>query len=149
MPRSGTAVTLAADACQTDRCPIARDGFMSFIVTMVAVRQRAVCAAGALVLAFLAACSTPLPDPQSAGGQVYQVRCSSCHALYAPASLTAAMWEVQVERMQAVLQHAGVNPLTEQERFLVLSYLKAHATDAPPAAASSGAALPRAPGTSR
>ncbi len=53
---------------------------MSFIVTMVAVRQRAVCAAGALVLAFLAACSTPLPDPQSAGGQVYQVRCSSSRA---------------------------------------------------------------------
>ena len=51
---------------------------------------------------------------------------------------------VQVERMQAVLQRAGVNPLTEQERFLVLSYLKAHATDptrasAPPPSAAPGA----------
>jgi mono/diheme cytochrome c family protein len=90
----------------------------------------------AFVLPFLAACSTPLPDPQSAGAQVYQVRCSGCHSLYAPGSLTAAMWEVQLERMQPVLQRAGVNPLTEQERFLVLSYLKAHATDASPPSAA-------------
>jgi hypothetical protein len=30
-----------------------------------------------------------------------------------------------------------VNPLTEQERYLVLSYLKAHAADATPAAEKS------------
>ena len=95
-----------------------------------------------LVLALLAACSTPLPDPQSAGAQVYGVRCSGCHQLYAPGSLTAAMWEVQVERMQPEMRRRGVNPLTEQERYLVLSYLKAHASDgaqhdvAKPAAAS-------------
>ena len=117
---------------------------MDFVLVMVTrVRRRAVLAAVALVLPFVA-CSTPLPDPQSAGAQVYQVRCSGCHSLYAPGSLTAAMWEVQVERMQAVLQRAGVNPLTEQERFLVLSYLKAHATDptrasAPPPSAAPGA----------
>ena len=79
-----------------------------------------------LVGTLLAACSTPLPDPQSAGGQIYQVRCSPCHALYTPTSLTAAMWEVQVDRMQKEMLRRAVNPLTEQERHLVLTYLKAH-----------------------
>ena len=50
------------------------------------LRRRAVLVVVALALAALGACSTPLPDPQSAGAQIYQVRCSGCHALYAPAS---------------------------------------------------------------
>jgi mono/diheme cytochrome c family protein len=87
--------------------------------------------ASALLLAILAACSTPLPDAQSAGAQVYGVRCSGCHQLYAPGSLTGAMWEVQVERMQTEMRRRAVNPLTEQEKYLVLSYLKAHASDGP------------------
>jgi mono/diheme cytochrome c family protein len=94
-----------------------------------------------LLLALLSACSTPLPDPQSAGAQVYGVRCSGCHQLYAPGSLTAAMWELQVERMQPEMRRRGVNPLTEQERYLVLSYLKAHASDAPPSAGGQPAAI--------
>jgi mono/diheme cytochrome c family protein len=93
-----------------------------------------------LVLPLVAACSTPLPDPQSAGAQVYQVRCSGCHPLYAPRSLTAAMWEVQVDRMQQEMLRRAVNPLTEQERYLVLSYLKAHATETPELAASASPA---------
>ena len=81
-------------------------------------------------LAALAACSPALPDPQSAGAQIYQVRCGACHQLYAPASMTAAMWEIQVGRMQEEMLRRAVNPLTEQERYLVLTYLKAHAADA-------------------
>jgi len=88
-------------------------------------------------LALLAACSTPLPDPQSAGAQIYQVRCSGCHPLHAPGALTAAMWEIQVDRMQHEMLRRAVNPLTEQERYLILSYLKAHAADAPAAPAAS------------
>jgi mono/diheme cytochrome c family protein len=96
-----------------------------------------------LVLVVLAAaCATPLPDPQSAGAQVYGVRCSGCHQLYVPASLTAAMWEMQVERMQGEMLRRGVNPLTAQERHLVLSYLRAHASDAPPPPAASSGARP-------
>lgn len=86
----------------------------------------------ALVLA--SGCEPTLPDPQSAGAQIYQVRCSGCHRLYEPRSMTAAMWEMQVERMQPELVRRGVNPLTEQERHLVLSYLRAHGSDAPAAA---------------
>src|SRR5258706_499588 len=61
------------------------------------LRRRAVLVVVTLALAVPGACSTPLPDPQSAGAQIYQVRCSGCHAPYAPAPLTAAMWGVQGE----------------------------------------------------
>ena len=89
------------------------------------------CSRALIVCALLlAACDTPLPDPQSAGGQIYQVRCSGCHRLYEPRSLTAAMWEVQIKRMQEEMVRRGVNPLTEQEHHLVMSYLKAHSSDA-------------------
>ncbi len=82
-----------------------------------------------LLAPLAAACSPKLPDPQSAGAQIYQVRCSGCHQLYAPGSMTAAMWEVQIARMQEEMLRRAVNPLTEQERYLVLSYLRAHAAD--------------------
>ncbi len=88
----------------------------------------------ALVLAMASACTTELPDPKSAGAEVYQARCASgCHALYAPSSLTTAMWDIQIERMQHEMARRGVNPLTEQERYLITSYLKAHSSDAPAA----------------
>ena len=44
--------------------------------------------------------------------------------------MTSAMWEVQLQRMQEEMVRRGVNPLTEQEHHLVMSYLKAHSTDA-------------------
>jgi len=82
------------------------------------------------LVAMLAACSPALPDAQSAGAQVYSVRCSGCHGIYAPGSLTGEMWQVQVERMQREMLRRAVNPLTEQEKYLILTYLKAHASDA-------------------
>ena len=97
---------------------------------------RAVVGSLVVAAALLAGCSTPLPDPQSAGGQIYQVRCSPCHPLYAPGSLTRAMWEMQIDRMQGEMVRRGVNPLTEQERYLIMSYLAAHSTDAPAAGAA-------------
>jgi mono/diheme cytochrome c family protein len=84
-----------------------------------------------LVMLALAACAPELPDPESAGAQVYRVRCAGCHRLYEPRLLTAAMWEVQLDRMKVEMARRGVNPLTAQERHLVQSYLKAHASDAP------------------
>ncbi len=92
---------------------------------------RALIGVAILVSSFVTACSTPLPDAQSAGAEVYRVRCSGCHTLYSPPALTAAMWEVQVDRMQREMLRRAVNPLTEQERYLILSYLQTHASDAP------------------
>jgi hypothetical protein len=89
-----------------------------------------------VVLGFLAivvGCTRALPDADSPGAQLYQARCGSgttCHALYAPRSLTAAMWEVQVKRMREPMSRRGGSPLTESEQELLLGYLRAHATDA-------------------
>jgi hypothetical protein len=36
------------------------------------------------------------------------------------------MWVVQVDRKQSVMARAGMPPLSDQERTLVLDYLKRH-----------------------
>jgi hypothetical protein len=82
-------------------------------------------------LAFVVGCTRPLPDADSPGALLYQARCGgSCHALYEPRALTAAMWEVQVQRMQETMRRSGASPLTGEEQRMMLSYLRAHATDA-------------------
>ena len=71
-----------------------------------------------------------MPDADSPGAQLYQARCGTCHAPYEPRTLTAAMWEVQVERMRETMRRGGASPLTAEEQRMVLGYLRAHATDA-------------------
>ena len=82
--------------------------------------------------AFVVGCTHALPEADSPGAQLYQARCGgdTCHVLYAPRSLTAAMWEVQVKRMREPMSRRGGSPLTESEQELLLGYLRAHATDA-------------------
>jgi hypothetical protein len=94
------------------------------------LRARA-CLAPVLGFALVAACSRSLPDPESPGAQLYQARCASgCHRLYNPGSMTSAMWEIQVDRMQQELARGGLAPFSEQERRLVLRYLRAYSSDA-------------------
>jgi Dihaem cytochrome c len=83
---------------------------------------------GSIVIA--AGCTHPLPDADSPGAQVYAARCGTCHDVHDPHALTAAMWEVQVDRMQETMRRRGARPLDERERALVLDYLRSHATDA-------------------
>jgi hypothetical protein len=83
-----------------------------------------------LLVVLACACATALPDPESAGAQLYATRCSGCHRLYLPGMMTAAMWEVQVDRMRPEMTRRGVKPLDTAEREVVLGYLQAHATDA-------------------
>jgi mono/diheme cytochrome c family protein len=93
--------------------------------------MRGACRAVALAsVAVVAGCTHALPDADSPGAQVYQARCGTCHPPHEPRSLTAAMWEVQLERMRETMRRRGVMPLTADEQALVLAYLKAHATDA-------------------
>jgi cytochrome c5 len=82
------------------------------------------------LVAIGAGCTHALPDADSPGAQVYQARCGTCHPLHEPRSLTAAMWEVQVNRMRDTMRRRGVAPLSEDEQALVLAYLRAHATNA-------------------
>ena len=89
---------------------------------------RRVVALGSLVI--VAGCSHALPDADSPGAKVYAARCGTCHPPHDPHSLTASMWEVQVERMRETMRRRGARPLSEEEQAMVLDYLRAHATDA-------------------
>jgi hypothetical protein len=80
--------------------------------------------------AVVVGCTHALPDPSSPGAQLYQARCGTCHPLHQPRSLTAAMWEIQVDKMRETMRRRGVRPLTDEEQGLLLTYLRAHATDA-------------------
>jgi len=92
------------------------------------------CDAAALGLALAAAvtlgCQTELPEPTSAGATLYRTRCQGCHRLFQPGVMTAAMWRVQVERMQRELERRGMAQLSADEVKRLLAYLDAHSSDA-------------------
>jgi hypothetical protein len=91
------------------------------------VVARGLLALGTLAL-LAAGCDARLPDPESPGARLYAARCGGCHRLYAPGSLTAAMWEVTVQRMQGEQVRRGVPPLTNDEKTALLAYLAQHST---------------------
>lgn len=71
--------------------------------------------------------ASPLPDPESRGATVLRERCTGCHRLFAPGTMTAAMWRVQLDRMRAEFARRGVPWLDPQDEGAVLEYLLAHA----------------------
>jgi hypothetical protein len=89
-----------------------------------------------LVVAVVAAtiligCGPELPEPESPGAVLYRARCSGCHRLYSPGSMTADMWAVQVERMQREFERRGMAPLSSEELDRLLSYLRQHSLGKP------------------
>ena len=84
-----------------------------------------------LVLALGAlGCNASLPEPESPAVQLYQKRCSRCHRVYAPGSLTAEMWKFMIARMEQEFQHSGLPPLPADERQTILDYLQKHSSNA-------------------
>ena len=79
----------------------------------------------ALVVAL--GCGPALPDPDAPGAVVFRARCAGCHRLYAPASMTWPMWQVQVERMRALFAQRGLPWLSADEERELRAYLAAHA----------------------
>jgi hypothetical protein len=69
----------------------------------------------------------PLPEQGTYAQQLYAQRCGACHRPYSPASMTAAMWEVQVEAMRSKIAQAGQPPLTLKQHLTILDYLKRNA----------------------
>ena len=80
-----------------------------------------------LLWASITACETALPEPDSAGAQLYRQRCSGCHRLYQPGLLTPEMWQFMLARMDTEFVRLGRPPLSETERRAILDYLSAHA----------------------
>jgi len=80
----------------------------------------------AVVMLSLPTACTKLPEPESAGAQLYARRCNDCHRLFQPGTLKYEMWKVQVERMQGEFVRRGLPPLSSAERAVLLDYLKRH-----------------------
>lgn len=80
------------------------------------------------VAALLFACQrSKLPHADSYAARLYAKRCGTCHTVYNPHEMTAAMWAVQVKAMQGRMRQAGVPPLTPAERKAILDYLTRNA----------------------
>jgi Dihaem cytochrome c len=71
--------------------------------------------------------SKPLPEQGTYSQQLYVERCGACHRPYSPASMTAAMWEMQIEAMRLKIAQAGQPPLTPEQHLTILDYLKRNA----------------------
>ena len=91
------------------------------------MRRRGLLALGALALIGVG-CDARLPEPESPGARLYASRCGGCHRIYAPSSLTAAMWDLTVQRMQGELVRRGAPALTTEEQAMLLAYLAQHST---------------------
>jgi hypothetical protein len=89
---------------------------------------RGAAALACLAVALLAAsCRNSLPDQESAEAKLYASRCGTCHAPHLPRGLTAAMWKVQVDRMDQKFRDARMKPPTAEEKEKILAYLTRHA----------------------
>ncbi|HJY82810.1 MAG TPA: hypothetical protein VKK81_17210 [Candidatus Binatia bacterium] len=82
------------------------------------------------VLLGVIGCNASLPEPESPAAQLYQKRCSRCHRVYAPGSLTAEMWKFMIVRMEQEFQRSGLPPLPADERQTILDYLQKHSSNA-------------------
>jgi cytochrome c2 len=82
------------------------------------------------LLLLCAACDAKLPEAETPAARLYAERCSTCHQVFAPGSLTYAMWEFQVDRKQDHLVRSGFGALTKTERATILAYLKRHSQGA-------------------
>jgi len=85
-------------------------------------------ALAALVLIALDGChQQPLPELDSYSGQLYVRRCGQCHTPYNPHSMTAAMWEIQVPKMEDKMRQAGLPALEAAQKQTILEYLQRNA----------------------
>jgi hypothetical protein len=71
--------------------------------------------------------SRSLPESGTYSEQLYVQRCGTCHRPYNPASMTAGMWEVQIEAMRVKIAQAGQPPLSDDQHLAILNYLKRNA----------------------
>lgn len=78
-------------------------------------------------LSFAACQSRPLPEADSAAASIYVQHCSQCHRPYDPRSMTPAMWETQVDAMDQKIRAAGMEPLTSDQRRIIMDYLTRNA----------------------
>ena len=76
----------------------------------------------------LAGCKQqPLREQDSYAGQLYLRQCGQCHSPYNPHSMTAAMWEIEVPKMEENLRKARLPALEPEQKQTILEYLARNA----------------------
>ncbi len=86
--------------------------------------------AALLLVGLAASCGPRLPEPDSPGAILYRQRCSQCHRLFAPGSMTSATWEINL-RMHVLGAKRGAKvALDREEERVLLEYLRRHAEGA-------------------
>jgi hypothetical protein len=96
-------------------------------VRATAARKLVAIGLGLLFAAMCGCRSRPLPEQGSYAERLYVARCDGkCHAPHDPRTMTAAMWQVQFDRMVAVCARAGM-PLTADQQRTILDYLERNA----------------------
>ena len=75
-----------------------------------------------------------LPDPKSRGARLMAHYCIQCHDLPSPVLHTSSEWTKVFarmdRRMKMMSQMGSILSPTDQERLVILSYLRRHAADA-------------------
>jgi cytochrome c5 len=83
------------------------------------------------LLAYLEAHAMPVAGPGEIGtgddATLYIESCTRCHETPSPKAHTAAEWAGVVGRMQANMPQMGVDPLSEDVRSRIVSFLESHA----------------------
>jgi Dihaem cytochrome c len=69
----------------------------------------------------------PLPEQDTYAGQLYVRQCGQCHSPYNPHSMTAAMWEIEVPKMEDKIRQSGLPALETAQKQTILEYLQRNA----------------------
>jgi len=83
--------------------------------------------ASLVFIAFVGCRQQPLPEQDSYAGQLYMRQCGQCHSPYNPHSMTAAMWEIEVPKMEDNIRKAGLPALQPEQKHTILDYLARNA----------------------
>jgi mono/diheme cytochrome c family protein len=108
-----------------NRGEVNENGFARRRIPRIARRAKA----SLLAFFVLSACqkSPVLPEQGTYAQQLYVKKCGTCHRPYNPQSMTAAMWEMQMEVMRTRIRQAGQSPLTPEQNRIILDYLRRNA----------------------
>ena len=80
------------------------------------------------VLFIITGCEPPPPpDIESAGAKMYIAKCSGCHPVRHPKVFSYKRWVKFVDQMEKKVKSSGIRePLTDEEREIILGYLQKH-----------------------
>ncbi len=69
---------------------------------------------------------TPIPEPDSDTARLYREKCGMCHAVPHPKRHTYEQWQHMLSVMERHAERGGMVLLTDEEKRMLLDYLKRH-----------------------